>query len=179
MFSEQRLASISNILGHRRFFDILEKFSKAINTKMNRNAGPGSSRISFKPPATPVLVSHDSAGRYIHGRQGRSACIRFLLTPFLAFMDHLHSVYPFLDRVEFEEKALHEDISQVLLDNPSFSALYHAVLALGCQYHGGGSFEPGVGTAWQLFQVALGLFPDIITPKETLLSVQVCSSTSG
>lgn len=91
-------------------------------------------------------------------------------------MEHHHSVYPFLDRRDFEEKASLKELSQVLEDSPPFSALYHTVLALGCQYHGGGSFEPGVGTSWQLFQVALGLFPDIIIPKETLLSVQVCAS---
>lgn len=55
----------------------------------------------------------------------------------------------------------------------AFSALYHAVLALGCQYHDGGAFDPGSGKAWKLFQVALGLVPDILVPKKALISLQV------
>lgn len=53
------------------------------------------------------------------------------------------------------------------------SALYHAVLALGIQVHGGGSFTPGLRMAWKIFQSSLGLFPDIIVPPYSLTKLQV------
>lgn len=81
-------------------------------------------------------------------------------------------MYPFLDRSEFELKAFDDGLPQLLASNPPFSALYHAVLALGCQYQGGGSFEPGRGKAWDFFQVSLGLMPDILIPRENLLNLQ-------
>lgn len=85
----------------------------------------------------------------------------------------MHPVFPFLDRREFEELAFNEQCERVCEEKHAFSALYHTVLALGCQYHNGGSFQPGLGMAWKLFQVALGNFPEMLVPKETLMRVQV------
>lgn len=85
----------------------------------------------------------------------------------------MHPFYPFLDRKEFEEKALGPAHSQILSSSCAFSALYHAILALGCQYHDGGAFDPGNGRAWKLFQVSLGLVSEILIPREALTSLQV------
>jgi hypothetical protein len=82
-------------------------------------------------------------------------------------------MYPFLDRKEFQTKAFDPGLPTLLATSPSFSALYHTVLALGCQYTEGGSFDPGKGKAWKLFEVALGLFSDILLPREVLMNVQV------
>jgi hypothetical protein len=75
-------------------------------------------------------------------------------------------VYPFLDQLDFRNRALGPNIRELLKANPAFSALYHTVLALGCQYHEGGTWELGKGEAWKLFQVALGLIADILLPRE-------------
>lgn len=82
-------------------------------------------------------------------------------------------MYPFLDRKDFEEKAFSSHLPKYLANSPPFSALYHTVLALGCQYTEGGSFDPGKGKAWKLFEVALGLFSDVLIPRESLVNVQV------
>lgn len=82
-------------------------------------------------------------------------------------------MYPFLDRNDFEQKAFRPDLLHYLEACPPFSALYHTVLALGCQYIEGGSYDPGNGKEWRLFQVSLGLFLDILVPRETLVNVQV------
>jgi len=92
----------------------------------------------------------------------------------IAYFEQVHPLYPFLNRKEFEEKALKPEVSKLVELNAPFSALYHSVLALGCQYCEGGAFDPGKGKAWKLFQIALGLFPEIIVPQQTLTSVQVC-----
>jgi hypothetical protein len=82
-------------------------------------------------------------------------------------------MYPFLDRKVFEQKAFGAQLPNHLATNLAFSALYHTVLALGCQYTEGGSFDPGKGKAWKPFQVALGLISDVLLPSESLLNVQV------
>lgn len=92
------------------------------------------------------------------------------------YFKHVHPVYPFLDRGEFEQKAFSYDLSRNLSSNPAFSALYHTVLALGAQYTEDGSFEAGEGKPWKLYQVALGLLSDILLPRESLVNLQVSPS---
>ena len=84
-------------------------------------------------------------------------------------------MYPFLNQGDFKERALGPNVQELLNANPAFAALYHTVLALGCQYHDGGTWEPGKGEAWKHFQVALGLIVDILLPREQLTALQVSS----
>ncbi|KAJ5721925.1 uncharacterized protein N7483_009859 [Penicillium malachiteum] len=88
------------------------------------------------------------------------------------YFEHVHPIYPFLHREEFEKKALDKQCLAFCQESASFSALYHAVLALGCQRREGGCFQPGQGTAWKLFKVAFSHFPNIIASKETLVHAQ-------
>lgn len=69
--------------------------------------------------------------------------------------------------------AFSENLPHTLTSDLPFSALYHSVLALGCQCRDGGSFDPGKGRAWDLFQVSLGLLADILVPRGSLLGLQV------
>lgn len=78
-----------------------------------------------------------------------------------------------MDRQSFEAKVCNPQLPQLLSTSAPFSALYHTVLALGCQYQEGGTFDPGQGKAWKLFQISLGLFPDVLVPRESLINVQV------
>jgi hypothetical protein len=96
-----------------------------------------------------------------------------ILTHDIAYFGHVHPIYPFLDRGEFEQKAFSYDLPHHLSSNAAFSALYHTVLALGFQYTEGGSFEAGKGKTWKLYQVALGLLSDILLPRESLVNLQV------
>lgn len=141
---------------------------------MNRTCLRSSSVVKFKGPSTPLQISDESAKSYIRGWNGdwtslyRKQALMFLA----AYFEYVHPVYPFLDRKQFEDTAFNPQLVQFLPDNFPFSALYHSVLALGCQYQDGGAFDPGEGTAWKLYQIALGLFSDILVPKETLVNVQ-------
>ncbi|KAE8331069.1 cytochrome P450 [Aspergillus sergii] len=96
----------------------------------------------------------------------------------VVYFKRIHPMYPFLDRQSFEETAFSATLAQTLESTPAFSALYHAVLALGCQYHDGGSFDPGKGKAWKFFQMSLGLMVDILVPRESLLSLQALTAMS-
>jgi hypothetical protein len=50
------------------------------------------------------------------------------------------------------------------------------VLALGCQFDGGGSFEPGKGIAWSIFATSLSLFPDLLTLPDSLPILQAVTA---
>ncbi|KAF8847337.1 hypothetical protein BDZ45DRAFT_637155 [Acephala macrosclerotiorum] len=158
-FSEKRITSISNRLGHTKLKDHIDTLAAAISSRMNLNIQSSGSVIKFSGPTPHLKVSADSTKSYIK-----------------AYFVHVHPLYPFLDREDFEEKASNADQIGFLEGSPPFSALYHSVLALGCQYQDGGAFDPGKGMAWKLFQTSLGLLSDILVPKEALVNVQAITA---
>ncbi|KAL1853347.1 hypothetical protein Plec18170_005344 [Paecilomyces lecythidis] len=130
---------------------------------MNRNGRPSGSIIKFKGPSSAVQIPPESAASYIRGY-------------YPSYFEHVHPLYPFLDRQSFEAQVFNTNLQQLLSTSAPFSALYHTVLALGCQYQEGGTFDPGQGKAWKLFQISLGLFPDVLVPRETLVNVQAVTA---
>lgn len=89
------------------------------------------------------------------------------------YFENIHPLYPFLDRDEFETRAYASTLETGHSNDLAWIALYHTVLALACEFDGGGSFTPGEGEAWSLFKVALGLYPRILLLNTDLLEVQV------
>lgn len=69
-------------------------------------------------------------------------------------------------------------IEQAFSDDPAFSALYHAVLALGCLHDGGGSFEAEKGQAWDLFSVSLSLLPGLAKSKNSMVALQAVTTAA-
>ncbi|KAK6072554.1 fungal specific transcription factor domain containing protein [Seiridium cupressi] len=93
-----------------------------------------------------------------------------------AYFEQVHPFYPFLDRGSFESLAYGSELPLLLAQNKPWSALYHTVLALGCQVTGGGSFEPGKGEAWRLFSTSLAIFPDLMTLPDSLVLLQAMAA---
>ncbi|KAE8155672.1 hypothetical protein BDV40DRAFT_294157 [Aspergillus tamarii] len=52
----------------------------------------------------------------------------------------------------------------------------HLIDTLGCEFDGGGSFAPGDGEAWNLFKVALDLYPRVLLLNTDLLEVQAITA---
>ncbi|KAL2869162.1 transcription factor domain-containing protein [Aspergillus lucknowensis] len=154
-FTEHRIHSLSQRLGNNRLNELVETIETVIRSRILAQGPSSISRITFKRPADIEHVPLDKAKLYID-----------------SYFHQLHPIYPFLDRKEFEDKAFGPHLSEVLNTSCAFSALYHTILALACQYHEGGTFDPGNGRAWKLFQVSLGLVSDILIPREGLLSLQ-------
>ncbi|KAG7117577.1 ABC-transporter-regulating transcription factor like protein [Verticillium longisporum] len=92
------------------------------------------------------------------------------------YFECVHPLYPFLDREAFERTFANPDFFEIVNQSRAWSCLYHSVLAMGCQCDGGGSFEPGVGDAWNLFFVALSLLPDIMLQPDSLLVLQAMAA---
>lgn len=157
MFSEARLRLISQRLGHNQVRDLLRKITDFINVRAKRDKGSaGTPAVNDGPPSTSCDISREDAAAYVK-----------------AYFEFVHPLYPFLDRDDFEARASVGDLAAVLQQQPAFSALYHTVLALGCQYVGDWSFDPGKGRVWQLFQVSVKLLPQLVAPPDTLANLQV------
>ncbi|RAL02610.1 fungal specific transcription factor domain-containing protein [Aspergillus ibericus CBS 121593] len=149
-FSESRIRSLTNILGHSKLRDLIEALGQTIHQHAHESG------IRFRKPDTPPQAPPQDTARYI-----------------AAYFQMLDPLSPFLDRGKFEQQAFGPQLPELLVNSAAFSALYHTVLALGCQYAEAGSFAPHQGKAWEYFQVALGLFPEILVPPGRLVNVQV------
>lgn len=62
------------------------------------------------------------------------------------------------------------------MDKP-WACLYYAVLAVGSQNHGGGSYEPRNGPSWAYFEQSKSLLRDIVFLRGSLTSIQVRSAS--
>ncbi len=149
---------LSQRLGHGKVRGIVDRIAAAIEAG---KASRGDAR-----PATP------NSFRDLL-RQPRQVDIATATAYTNAYFGQVHPLFPFLDREEFERQALGEDVMARLGRDHGFSALYHAVLALGCQHCGDRSFDPVTSEAWGFYQVALGLLPDVLLIRGSLVNLQV------
>jgi hypothetical protein len=94
----------------------------------------------------------------------------------MGYFDHVHPLFPFLVRKDFEQQILDHGNQDLLEQDTPFHVLYHAIQATGSQYCGQGAFEPGIGKAWVLFQTALDRLDELLGSRPCLESVQVCHS---
>src|ERR1700712_1963024 len=90
-----------------------------------------------------------------------------------AYFQQVHPIYPFLDQQAFEHRASLEGSGVHDSSDKAWSALFHAVISLGCMFHDGGSLQPAHGLAWHYFRVALQHLQDVLLSKASLLKVQV------
>lgn len=93
-----------------------------------------------------------------------------------AYFANVHPVYPFLDQQDFQRLAAGSYPPKTVQSSEAFSALYHTVLALGSQYEGCGSFQPGSGRSFELFQMSLGNLSTILVPPYSLVHLEVPST---
>ncbi|KAG6036177.1 hypothetical protein E4U41_005754 [Claviceps citrina] len=148
-----KVEQLTEKIGSNRLKTLIHKIDTLITERLRGRASSSWTRISFNKPSQQVVIAKHVADKYIH-------------------------VYPFLDRADFTSRTLSHDDSGSVLEDRVFSALYHSVLALGSQYVDGGTFQPGHGTTWDLFQTALGHVADVIVPKETLENLQALTAMS-
>ncbi|GKZ27851.1 hypothetical protein AbraCBS73388_005891, partial [Aspergillus brasiliensis] len=154
-FTERRINSLSQRLGNDRLSELVETIESVIRSRL-LGKGPSSNLlVTLEKPSENERISLDKVRLYVD-----------------TYFHQLHPIYPFLDRNQFEQKIFGPNLPDILTSSCAFSALYHTILALGCQYHEGGAFDPGNGKAWKLFQVSLGLISDILIPREALMSLQ-------
>ncbi|RHZ57996.1 uncharacterized protein CDV56_105302 [Aspergillus thermomutatus] len=89
------------------------------------------------------------------------------------YLHAVHPLCPFLCPGSFKRSVEALDLERNLATDKPWAALYYAVVAIGCQYNDGGSFEPGQGEAWFYFAKSTSFYQDIILSKACLTSVQM------
>ncbi|KAK6224550.1 fungal specific transcription factor domain containing protein [Colletotrichum tabaci] len=92
------------------------------------------------------------------------------------YFKRMHPRFPFLDRAAFESAAANQEKPNSAPKSKSWTCLYHTVLALGCQYDGGGSFQPTEGESWKLFSIALANFTDLMVLPDTVTAFQAVTA---
>jgi hypothetical protein len=158
-FSEGRRLSLSTRLGHNRLNEILNKADAVINARLKAKENLFTDQELSRPWAADIIADKNLTSAYIR-----------------SFFEQVHPLYPFLDTQAFREMISSPQFPQLLQSNKAWSALYHAVLALGSQYNNGGTFEPGQNRAWQLFSVSLALFSDLVVLPDSLIALQAVTA---
>ncbi|TDZ28737.1 putative transcriptional regulatory protein [Colletotrichum spinosum] len=94
------------------------------------------------------------------------------------YFERVHPVFALLDKASFETTVFSPSFPSFLVKSKPWLCLYHSVLALGCQYANGGTFEPGKGESWLLFSVALRAFSDLLLTPDSLTLLQALTVMS-
>ncbi|KAH8819358.1 fungal-specific transcription factor domain-containing protein [Xylogone sp. PMI_703] len=157
-FSESRVRSLNTRLGHARVQQILDSLEGYVKSRLSGTSGTRE-MMNFRRSQSPNIEDTSQLRNYIK-----------------SYFLHIHPVYPFLNRARFESRAFSPNLRQSLKVDKGWSALYFTVLALGCQYHGEGTFDQGKGKPWEYFQIALENLPDILIPMDNLINAQAMAA---
>ncbi|KAF6518502.1 hypothetical protein HZS61_002580 [Fusarium oxysporum f. sp. conglutinans] len=157
-FSDSMLEILSAKLQNSKIHDLLRRISTIINSKVKVTSSTSTLRI---PERSLSPLDHTLATKYI-----------------LTYYEQVHPLFPHLDRESFHSTVSSGKLSEILISDTAFSALYYSVLALGCLFDGGGSFEPGKGKAWDLFSVALALLPGLRKSPNSLVALQAMATAA-
>ncbi|KAH8895218.1 hypothetical protein GQ53DRAFT_714837 [Thozetella sp. PMI_491] len=154
-FSENRLQSLSTRLHNNKVDELVQKISVIIRGRM------------LKEGDVPTMESQPRT--YFEDQAVAQGWISL-------YFERVHPLYPFLDRESFEIATKSPSLPEQLRRDKAWCALYHSVLALGCQFDGGGSFEPGKGQAWKLFRVSMALYQDLLGLPHSLSILQAMTA---
>ncbi|OAP56265.1 hypothetical protein AYL99_09444 [Fonsecaea erecta] len=153
-----KIMSLARVLGHGRVGQMIDEIRSVVTERLEN-----ATKIFWSPGSALLRrdadLSEDLREEYIQ-----------------AYFRYVHPVYPFLDQQSFLEEVSNPQFGQLQRNHPEWSALYNTVLALGCQYHGRGTFFPGKGLAWHFFMKARECFPKALGPMPTLLHVQTVTA---
>ncbi|OLN87214.1 putative transcriptional regulatory protein C530.05-like protein 5 [Colletotrichum chlorophyti] len=158
-FSDSRLLSLSTRLRNNKVNELVGRIAVVINGRLGH--GETTTNTTRKTRQLKSVINPRTAATYIK-----------------VYFDRVQPVFPFLDRVLFETTVASPEFPSLLDRSKPWSCLYHTILALGCQYAGGGTFEPGKGESWQYFAVSLGSLSDLLLLPDSLVTLQALTAMS-
>jgi hypothetical protein len=180
-FSSDLLAILGSRIGSARLANLIKNIETTATSRRAMSLEP-----LITDPVSPLTtflreeVPHAKRGIYIQRKSGIS-----LKQPrdsrLLGYFDQIHPLYPFLDRVAFENSANSTELEQRITVDHAWAATFFSVLSLGMCYHEAGTFAPLQGPSWTVFRRAMRLFPllTIARPSLGVLQVGANSSSSG
>ncbi|KAI5918472.1 hypothetical protein F4810DRAFT_573631 [Camillea tinctor] len=158
-FSESRLQHISAQLQNNKVDELLKRIQTTVRHRIPRHETINAS-LRTKENINATLSPSEARG-YID-----------------AYFQHVHPAHPFLDRKSFKETISSPNFGKEISQNKALLALYNAVLALGSQAAGGGSFEPGKGESWRLFSSSVVVYSDLLTLPDSIIVLQALTAMS-
>ncbi|EWZ94025.1 hypothetical protein FOCG_07361 [Fusarium oxysporum f. sp. radicis-lycopersici 26381] len=157
-FSQHKIDSLTKRLGNPRLRQLVDSVEDLVRSRLSDQVKADPWRSRYRA-LEPVHISKDETQDFIQHY----------------FID-VHPVFPFLDQVEFRQRALETSLPYVSDTDPQYIALYYAILALGCQQSGGGSFDAGEGKAWELFRMAISHVTDVHRIGDSLMTLQALTA---
>ncbi|KAE8337782.1 hypothetical protein BDV24DRAFT_166916 [Aspergillus arachidicola] len=154
-FSDRKINSLVERLGSAEIRNLVHQIDNAIRLRLLASSHSDTFPADLARPPTVETLPSPEVESYVK-----------------SYFQSVHPVFPFLDRADFEGKANDPHLVHILNTDSAFCALFHAVMALGCQYHGCGSFQPGFGKAWKLFQTSLTCVARVTTSRDSLSKLQ-------
>ncbi|PWY81574.1 hypothetical protein BO94DRAFT_625734 [Aspergillus sclerotioniger CBS 115572] len=177
-FPAKRVRAISDRLGHSRLDQLLDEIRAVVATKVkntcaipqtysqrHRDAGRNNDLPSTDIIAGHIAGIHKFSMSHLPHANDPVLC-------YAAYFDTVHPIYPFLCPDTFRERTLGHNLTQSLIADKSWAALFYAIVAIGCQNNDGGSFEAGVGEAWSYFERSLSYFQELLFGRGSLTAVQ-------
>ncbi|CAH0020600.1 unnamed protein product [Clonostachys rhizophaga] len=164
-FSDARLASLSSRLGNDSVNEVVGRISNVVRSRLSKRPESGQNPIQS-------AVSRNHSVELFTDRVAAKKYIQL-------YFERVHPLLPFLERASFESVALSNNLDEVLTNSKPWVCLYHAVLALGSQYDGEGSFEPCTGKAWKIFAVSLAYFPELLLHNDSLPTLEAMTAMSA
>ncbi|KAF7587764.1 hypothetical protein BBP40_006724 [Aspergillus hancockii] len=158
-FPANRVRAISQKLGNHRLERLLEAIRDVVAAKMKTSIAVPEVDLSPEEAQGVECVSEGTTHELMNSH-------------IQTFFQTVHPLFPFLCPQMFKQKASAPDLSQGLAMDKTWAGLYYAVVAIGCQYGDGGSFEAGQGEAWSYFEKSVSFYQDIVLSKACLISVQ-------
>lgn len=219
-FSESRLVSLSKRLHNNKVSELVRRMNGIISGRLRRSnetangdttttSGSGnrsSSGAASSGPSLYIASITDDTPPMPVDPEFAASCFHY-------YFEHVHNIYPFLDRAAFKARALpvgeegEKALAKSLKRSKAWSSLYYTVMAIGCVYSEAsgsgsnngtpaanasflghlanmttkqsstpGSFEPGKGTAWRLFSMALANLSDLFILPDSLLTLQALTA---
>ncbi|KXH59199.1 C6 zinc finger protein [Colletotrichum salicis] len=158
-FSDNRLLSLSTHLQNQKVNELVGRISVIVNGRLRRTDSTTTNPRRTQPPD--LGTDRVRAALYIR-----------------LYFERVHPMFPFLDRTAFETMVSSPNFPNLLERSKPWCCLYYCVLALGCQYADGGTFEPGKGESWRLFTVSLGGFSELLLLPDSLTTLQALTAMS-
>ncbi|KAL4903559.1 fungal-specific transcription factor domain-containing protein [Aspergillus multicolor] len=170
-FPAKRVRAISQRLGHTKLESLLEAIRTVIAAKLKSSSSPAGAVADgyFPRDVDTGHTQHAPVTEYIE-----------------TYMEQVHPFFPFVDRSQFEKRALAPTITQDLAADKAWACLYYAVVAVGCQHSDGGGYEARTGASWAFFERSMSLCRDIGFLRGSLTYLQAfmalalfCQAISG
>lgn len=160
-FSDNKLLHLSKQLQNTKVDELLGQISSLVQSRLPRHDTASAKPLQLATENRGIILSASEANFYLE-----------------AYFTRAHPIYPFLDRKAFEDTLLAPNCSQELQHNKAWLALYNAVLAMGCQLCGEGSYQPGKGKSWELFSTSMSVFTDLLSLPDSILVLQALTAMS-